>query len=703
MSSDDRGSRTPEDRPPAGGTAGNVRGGETGAGQEKARTDGPHRPGLSRRSVLRTAVVGGGVLAAGSAGLIASSRSSPGRAATAQTPVPGGTLDPTKVPKYVTPLPVLPAMPRTGTVSSGSVDYYSIAARQFRQQMLPSGYPATTVWGYGSMSTGGTFHAPAWTIEATAGRQVRVLWANQLVDSSGRYLPHLLTVDPTLHWANPPGGTSGRDSRPTFTSTPPPYRGPVPLVTHLHGAHSQPDSDGYPEAWYLPAASNIPSGYATTGSYYSTFKKALYQREGVTWQPGTSVFQYTNDQRATALWFHDHALGMTRVNVHAGLAGFFMLRGGSSDLPSGVLPGPAPQPGDAPGTRYYEIPLVIQDRSFNNDGSLFFPTTRGTFGDTPPNGPWIPNTDVSPYWNPESFGSVECVNGVSWPQLQVEPRRYRFRILNACNARTLIMKIVTNPLATRPATPALPVWFIGGDGGFLRAPQQNGQILMAPAERTDIIVDFTGLKTGTELYLINEGPDEAFGGGSENTDFEPADPGTSGQVMKFTVVPLASKDTSTPPSKLSLPSFAALPPSTYTRKISLNELDSQYFSEAPIFSELGTVNADGTANPLGWQDPVTETPKVNTTEIWELTNFTEDAHPIHIHQVQFEVVNRQPFGGSVTGPEKWETGTKDTVIAYPSQYTRVRARFDITGRYVFHCHITDHEDNEMMRPYQVVS
>jgi FtsP/CotA-like multicopper oxidase with cupredoxin domain len=680
-------------------------GGETPAPKEPGGEEGRSR--LSRRSLLRNAALGG-ALAAGSGFLLDTTLSSPGRAAQpkivrrriSKDPVAGGTLDPTTVPKYVTPLPVLPAMPLTGTTSNGSVDFYAISSRQFRQQMLPAGFPATTVWGYGSLSSNGTFHAPAHPIEARVGRQVRVKWVNGLVDSHNHFLPHMFTVDPTLHWANPPGGTALRDSRQTtFSTTPPPYTGPIPNVTHLHGAHSQPDSDGYPAAWTLPAARNIPSGYATVGSFWDTFRQQFAAREGVNWDPGTSVYQYTNDQRATALWFHDHSLGMTRVNVHAGLSGFFFLRGGSGDLPAGVLPGPAPQRGDAPGTKYYEIPMVIQDKSFNSDGSMFFPNSRDFFGDTAPGGPYIPFTDTPPYWNPESFGSVICVNGASWPSLAVEARRYRFRILNNCNARTVIMKIVSDPLTARPAQPALPVWHIGSDGGFLPAPKQAGEILLGPAERADVIVDFTGLKPGTKLFLINEGPDEAFDGAD---DRELSDPGTSGQVMQFVVVPLASRDTSTPPGQLKLPGLGTLGGPAVTRNISLNELDSQFFDGAPIVSELGTVNADGTANPLGWADPITETPKINTTEDWVFWNFTGDAHPVHVHQVQFEVINRQPFGGGpVTPPEVWETGTKDVVIAYPNTFTRIRAHFDIKGRYVLHCHILDHEDNEFMRPFMV--
>ena len=348
-------------------------------------------------------------------------------------PVPGGTLDPTTIPKYVTPLFITPAMPSVPPPSSG-MDAYSIAASRFRQQMLPAGFRATTVLGFGSTTDPRTNRTPGYTIEAKVGRQVRATWWNRFVDGNNNFVPHPLTVDPTLHWANPPGGVSGRDSTPDFSSTPPPYTGPIPLVVHLHGGHSYEDSDGYPEAWTLPAARNIPSGYATVGSFWDQFSQEAKSRFGGLWAPGKAVLQYTNDQRATMLWYHSHDLGMTRVNLNAGLAGLYSLRGGPTDLPAGVLPGPAPQQGDAPGTRYYEIPLVIQDKSFNSDGSLFFPKSRGFFGDTPPNGPWIPNTDTPPYWNPEFFANTNLVNGNTWPTLTVEPRRYRFRILNACNA-----------------------------------------------------------------------------------------------------------------------------------------------------------------------------------------------------------------------------------------------------------------------------
>ena len=630
--------------------------------------------------------------------------------------LPGGTLDPASLPKYVTPLVIPPVMPRTGVLPQRrgrSISYYEIAVRQFQQQILPTGRPATTVWSYGSVNHPGTFNYPAFTLEAKYNSPLRVKWINQLVDASGNYLPHLLAVDPTLHWANPPGP---RDERPTFrrNERPTRYTGPVPIVTHLHGGHSAEEGDGYAEAWYLPAAKNIPAGYFTNGTWYDPFKTKAEAILGQPWEPGSAVFQYANDQRATTLWYHDHSLGLTRLNVYAGPAGFFLIRGGPDDLPSGILPEPAPAPGDLPGTKYYEIPIVIQDRSFNADGSLFYPDSRAFFdGFT---GPYIPKSDISPIWNPEFFGNAMVVNGNTWPNLNVEPRRYRFRFLNGCNSRFLILKLVSNPLAPRPAAPVLPFVQIGSEGGFLPAPVALNQLLMGLAERADVVVDFTGLPVGTEIYLINEAPDEPFGGGQPGEAFEPADPGTTGQVMKFTIVPLTGLDTSLPVDQLTLPALASLPAAVRTRQLSLNEADSDVLRDVgPREAQLGVMDELGFPIPKLWMDPITENPGVGDTEVWEIFNFTADAHPIHVHQVMFEVVNRQALATDEEGmsvapailtgppvePEPWETGHKDTIVAYPGQVTRIKARFDIAGLYVWHCHIVEHEDNEMMRPYRV--
>ena len=648
------------------------------------------------------------------------------RSALAQ--LPGGTLPPGSIPKYVTPLVIPPAMPRTRRITrpgAKPIDYYEIAVRQLGQQILPQGLPRTQVWSYGSVTYPGTFNYPAFTIEAKWTAPVRVKWMNQLVDANGNYLPHLLPIDQTLHWANPPGGPGGRDAE---ALDPTPYRGPVPIVTHLHGGHTSQESDGFPEAWFLPAAKNIPSGYATVGSHYETFKAQAEALYGQPWTPGSAVFQYDNDQAATTLWYHDHSLGMTRSNVYAGPAGFYLLRGGPGDAvldqkgKPAVLPGPAPALGDPAGTKYYEIPIAIQDRSFNADGSLFYPDNRAFFEglNQPPTEPYldipfIPGqacdgrlSDISPIFNPEFFGNTMVVNGKTWPFLEVEQRRYRFRFLNGCNSRFLILELSNG----------LPFWQIGAEGGFLPAPVQLQRLLLGLAERADVIVDFTNVPVGTEIILQNLGPDEPFGGGEPPDDFDTADPDTTGQVMQFRVVRRTSRDISTPPDKLVLPAPPPLPPTTATRQVSLNEDDSQTVRVStndqgnvvldcdqgepfgPRFARLGTV-AGGLGVPRGWDDPITENPAVGATEVWELYNFTADAHPIHIHEIIFQVLERQPFGGAVRGPEPWETGRKDTVIAYPGEITRVKATFDRAGLFVWHCHIVEHEDHEMMRPYRI--
>ncbi len=457
----------------------------------------------------------------------------------AQAAIPGGTLDPTSLPKFVTSMLIPPVMPKAGTIKQKGgkqVDYYEISMRQFQQQILPAGFPATTVWGYGSVNGAGSknalllHNAPSLTIEAQVNRPVRIKWINDLKDANGNYLPHLLPVDPTLHWANPPGGMDGRDTRTAFDTTPGPYTGPVPMVSHVHGAVGVGDeSDGYAEAWYLPAANNLPAGYATEGTWYDFFAGKAAAGYGATWGPGFATFQYPNNNRASTIWYHDHTLGMTRLNVYAGPAGFFIIRGGPDgdkavlDTRTGltaVLPGPAPKEGDKfPSNKtYYEIPIVIQDRAFNNDGSLFYPDSREFFDEF--GGPYLPTTDVSPIWNPEFFGNMIMVNGNTWPYLNVEQRRYRFRFLNGCQARFLILNFAD--------IPGVEVWQIGNEGGFLSEPVNipalNNRLLMGLAERADLIVDFTNVPAGNYV-LKNIGPDEPFGGGEPPTDFDFADPG----------------------------------------------------------------------------------------------------------------------------------------------------------------------------------
>jgi len=685
---------------------------------------------ISRREFLKLS--GAGVLS-----LYAASRGK--FTLRAQAQIPGGTLDPLAVPKYMTPLLIPPVMPRAGIINPKGgkpVDYYEISMKQIEQQILPpldmNGNPLgkTTVWGYGAVSGMGknplTVHnAPSLTIEAQVNRPVRVKWINDLKDADGNYLPHLLPVDPTLHWANPPGGMTGRDTRPGFTETPARYTGPVPIVTHVHGAVGVGnESDGYAEAWYLPAANNIPAEFAAEGTWYDFFAGKAANGYGAAWGPGFAIFEYPNANRACTIWYHDHALGMTRLNVYAGPAGFYIIRGGRAGdkavldartgLPA-ILPGPAPREGDKfPSNKaYYEIPIAIQDRSFNLDGSLFYPDTRVFFDQLIH--PYIPEGEFSPIWNPEFFGNMLMVNGNTWPFQTVEQRRYRFRFLNGCQSRFLILDFKD--------IPGVEVWQIGNEGGFLGTPvnitaNHGNQLLMGLAERADLIVDFSGVPVG-KYVLGNVGPDEPFGGGTLGVDFDPADPASTGQVMEFRVVSAVTPDSTTPPQFLQLPVITPLPPETVTRKLALIEMagfgkdESENEVEGPIEALLGTVENDMTVEKK-WMDPITENPTLGATEVWEIYNTTADAHPMHIHEITFEVVNReglvledeevvQPIvlDSSITLPEPWETGFKDTVIAYPGQVTRVRAQFNTAGQFVWHCHIVEHEDNEMMRPYRI--
>ncbi|MGS0683544.1 multicopper oxidase family protein [Nakamurella sp. GG22] len=675
--------------------------------------------GVGRRTVFKAAGAGFGLYFLSSLG---------GRPVAVQAAAPEGStlLQPDQIPKFATPVLIPPAMPKAGVVRTGDgaiADYYEISVRQFQQQILPASLPPTTVWGYGphagtGQSADALHHAPSLTIEAQWGRPVRVRWINELMTRRGRSLPHLLPVDPTLHWANPAGGIAHRDSRPTFDATPGPYRGPVPTVTHVHGSVGVGDeSDGYPEAWYLPAAADIPAGFARQGTWYDFFKGKARRGFGASWRPGSATFQYPNSQRASTLWYHDHTLGMTRLNVYAGPAGFFLIRGGPEgddavrDVRTGrraVLPGPAPGQGNGrPRKSYAEIPLAIQDRSFNKDGSLFYPDSREFFDGTV--GPYIPAGDLPPIWNPEFFGNTLMVNGATWPHLTVQRKRYRFRLLNGCDARFLVLDF------TR--IPGVKVWQIGSEGGFLPVPvdvtrKRSGRLLMAPAERADVIVDFSRVPIGRHI-LGNVGPDEPFGGGEPDDDFDRADPDSTGQVLEFRVVRATGHDPSTPPEFLSLPRIRPLTGGV-TRRLALVEEMSMDAEDAPIAALLGTVGDDGRYTARMWSEPLTENPAPGATELWEIYNTTADAHPMHVHDVFFQLVNRQPIvvdevqqrvdidvTSAPRGPEPAETGWKDTVIAYPGEVTRIRMRFGKAGQFVWHCHIVEHEDNEMMRPMRI--
>jgi len=749
-------------------------------------------------------------------------------------PLPGGTLDPLLIPKYVQPLVIPPVMNNDGTGPNN----YDIAVRQFQQQILPGGHwnavspacianpglcnlPATTVWSYGPAADGppdssgipggaaglapvpqgpgsSQFNYPAFTVENIKDTVTSVDWINDLKENFGagpNYLPHLLPIDQTLHWANP--GADCIDGIPRTDcrgQSQVPYTGPVPIIVHVHGAHSTPESDGYPEAWYLPNPTNADGSNAgfncvadpaladnvTNFVCEGTVVNQYGPRPNTNVTPGVASFTYNNDQPTATFWYHDHSLGMTRNNVYAGPAGFWLLRdptapvGNETGLVSGTLPGPAPVANDDPNfnaaTRatIREIPIVVQDRSFNADGSLFYPDNRAFFEGVTPNKLKIPfigdpkgrPSDISPIWNPEAFFNTMVVNGTTWPVLSVAQAKYRFRLLNGCNSRFLNLSMFVVDPATNQITAAeIPFYQIGAEQSLLPAmvrvetgfkngtatadPQEA--LLMGLAERADTIVDFEGLAPGTRVRMINTAPDAPFGGFPDI----PADPGTTGQVMEFVVDASLNGSSPTDPTGatpatdptalvLSLPDQAQDNlPSTVTRDLALLEEESalvcvnvrpngavsydkkatpdlanpgtcidkkgrlaRSIPFAPKAAVLGYNGAAGGTVQL-WSDPVQTNPGFMDTETWELYNWTVDGHPIHLHLVKFKVVERQVIGGAARSPEATEAGWKDTVIAYPGEITRVKSTFDIAGLYVWHCHIVEHEDNEMMVPYCV--
>jgi spore coat protein A, manganese oxidase len=533
-------------------------------------------------------------------------------------------------------------LPQPVRISGAKLD---ITASEFGQR-LHSQLPPTRLWGYGRSY-------PGPTIEAVRGRAVRVTWRNEL---RAPRLLQSLPVDQTIHWADPlrSNGHVGAHARssPALRRR---YSGPIPLVTHLHGAETDPVSDGHPDAW------------AT----------ARFGLKGPAW--AREWCEYPNLQPGATLWYHDHTLGITRLTVFAGLAGFYLLREPelerSLNLPSGD----------------YEREILIQDRSFDVHGQLRYPQ----FGVDP---------DEHPFWVPEFFGDTLVVNGRVWPYMNVEPRRYRLRLLNGSSSRFYRLAL----------SDKRPFIQIGTDGGFMSVPVEVDKLTLVPGERADVIVDFTGLKPHSTILVLNDAPTPFPKG-------EAPDPETTGRVMQFRVVPLTGSDASTIPQQLV--ETPVLPQPTVTRTLTLNEHGGE---RGPHMALL-----DGKR----WMDPVSETPKLGSTEVWEFVNLTEDAHPIHLHLVQFQVLGRQMFrskamasqprerreplaaylSGPVQPPDPNERGWKDTVRADPHEVTRIQMRFaaadgsgfafDATGKpgYVWHCHILEHEDNEMMRPYTVLA
>ena len=493
--------------------------------------------------------------------------------------------------KFVDPMPVPPMAKSLGmrTAPAGAVGVkpgQKVEAYRLTMRQVPTkihrDVPTTPMWSYGET-------VPGPTIEVKSGQPVLIEWVNELPQK------HFLPIDHTICGAEA--------SEPE-----------VRTAVHVHGAKVPPQYDGYPEDCQTPG------------------------------QRVQAIYPLNQD--AATLWYHDHAMGIERLNQYAGLFGFFLVRDEAErklGLPEGA----------------YEIPLAFADRIFAEDGSLYYPDS----GD--PSAPWIP----------ELYGDSMMVNGKLTPYLEVEPRAYRFRMLNASNSRTYIFS-----LSNKQA-----YWQIGTDQGLLAAPVELKQVSLAPGERADVVIDFSG-SAGKQFTFNNQ----------------------FWELLQFRVKEAAAGSTvalAMPAALRSIPRTPELE-SVRTRLMILRE----YMSREPKRMLM-------LLNGTRWHEPVTERPELDSVEIWSFANTTADIHPIHLHLVRFQVLDRQSFDadenllsgklnyqGPATSPPPGDMGWKDTVQTYPETVTRVIVKFEgYTGRYVWHCHLLEHAANEMMRPFEVVA
>jgi spore coat protein A, manganese oxidase len=477
-------------------------------------------------------------------------------------------------------------------------------------KQIHSELPPTKLWGYE-----GQYPGPV--IEAERGESVQVRWENRLPTR------HIFEIDPAIHGAMPPAPA-------------------VRTVPHLHGSRSPSYSDGLPEKWFTP-------GLAAN-------------------------YTYPNDQRAATLWYHDHALGITRLNVYAGLSGLFLIRDEDErrlGLPDGE----------------HEIPLVVQDRTLDPNGQLVYAPSFED-GQEPPPG----------HWAPEFFGRLPVVNGTIYPYVEVEPRPYRLRLLNASNSR--FFNFYFNLAKSPTDIPRLvPFQQIGSDGGLLARPADLKTLLLGPAERADLLFDFSQSQ-GQTVTLSNNAATPFPG-----WEFTTVQHQALYELLQFRVTRPVLK-------MKSFVQLGSMPAFSW-----LDRNDSQATRDF-VLSEM--MDREGHSlgvkiNGKGYDEPVTEIVQLGATEIWRFINSTDDAHPMHLHLVQFQILERQGYDvpaflqgkvqlvGRVRPAPENEAGWKDTAIVYPREVLTILVRFEgFTGRYVFHCHMLEHEDNDMMRPYEVV-
>ncbi|GMI75156.1 Low Phosphate Root1 [Hibiscus trionum] len=545
-----------------------------------------------------------------------------------------GILNTSRLEMFVDELPDMPKIQGFGMVNACPVAKSLSIGMFSKKWKFHRDLPPTSVFAYGTSWRTATVPGP--TIEALQGVDTYVTWGNHLPSK------HILPWDPTIPTAKPATG--------------------IPTVVHVHGGIHEPASDGNANSWFT----------------------AGFKETGPTWSKRT--YHYNNNQQPGNLWYHDHTMGLTRVNLLAGLLGAYVIRHpeveGPLKLPSGDE---------------FDRHLIVFDRDFRTDGSLYVNSTGN-------------NPSIHPQWQPEYFGDVIIVNGKAWPKMTVRRRKYRFRIINACNAR-FFRFFFSN---------GLEFVHVASDSTYLEEPVVTNQTLLAPSEIADVVVDFSKSKTD-EAVLANDAPYPYPSGDPVNE--------SNGKIMKFIIKRTREFDTWRVPNKLIKYPCPDQSIAAHTRYIAMYEYTSNTGEPTHLY-----------INAKPYEAPATETPKAGTSEVWNVINLTADNHPLHIHLALFtvldqtELVNVEEFKncmsklndpvkcqiskyarGRSIGVAAQEKGWKNVYKMTPGYVTRILVRFsyihsntsytfDPTGMpgYLYHCHMLEHEDNAMMRPLMVM-